>query len=160
VRHIRSSSQVALLTSERQLSSLIYNLNLNLNQKIKKSLPNKIIYFKTSNHVKIRPKLKDPLHDFNKTLLTYQSSYKTTILSYLRLYFCTQIPDKKSLIVCLKKVFLSLLILLIYHKESESLTPDLLTRSRTLAQTRRLRNQDLLYKHTTIKARSLFLLNH
>jgi hypothetical protein len=57
-------------------------------------------------------------------------------------------------------VFLSLLILLMYHKKSESSTPDLLIRSRTLAQTRRLRNQDLLYKHTIIKVRSLFLLSH
>jgi hypothetical protein len=57
-------------------------------------------------------------------------------------------------------VSLSLLILLMYHKKSESLTPDLLTRSRTLAQTKRLRNQDLLYKHTIIKVRSLFLLSH
>jgi hypothetical protein len=35
-----------------------------------------------------------------------------------------------------------------------------LIRLRTLAQTRRLRNQDLSYKHTTIKVRSLFLLSH
>jgi hypothetical protein len=75
-RHVRSSSQVALLTSERQLSSLTYNLNLNPNQKIKKSLPNKTIHFKTihfktSNHVEIQTELEDPLHDFDKTLLTY-----------------------------------------------------------------------------------------
>jgi hypothetical protein len=142
------------------LSSLTYNLNLNPNQKMKKSLSNKTIHFKTSNHVKIQTELKDPLHDFDKTLLTYQSSCKTTISSHLCLYLCTQIPDEKSLMVCLKRVSLSLLILPMYYKKSESLTPDLLTRSRTLAQTRRLRNQDLSYKHTTIKTRSLFLLNH
>jgi hypothetical protein len=57
-------------------------------------------------------------------------------------------------------MFLSLLILLIYYKKSESLTPDLLIKSKTLAQTKRLKNQDLLYKHTTIKTKSLFLLNY
>jgi hypothetical protein len=148
-RHTRCNFQVALLTSERQLSSLTYNLNLNLNQKIKKikkSLLNKTTYFKTthfktSNHVEIHTKIEDLLYNSDKILLTYQSFYKT-ILSHLHLYI--QTLDEKNLIVYLKRVFLSLLILPIYHKESKSLTPDSLIRSRTLAQTRRLRNQDLL----------------
>jgi hypothetical protein len=151
---------VALLTSEQQLLSLTYNLNLNLNQKIKKikkSLLNKTTHFRISNHVKIQTKIKDLLHDSDKILLTYYSFCKT-ILSYLYLYI--QTLDKKNLIVYLKKVFLSLLILLMYYKESESLTFDSLIRLKTLAQTKRLRNQDLLYKYITIKARSLFLLSY
>jgi hypothetical protein len=72
-RHARCNFQVALLTSERQLSSLTYNLNLNLNQKIKKikkSLP---------NHIPIQTELEDYLNDFKKTLPIYQSSCKTTV---------------------------------------------------------------------------------
>jgi hypothetical protein len=157
-RHVRCNFQVALLTSEQQLSSLTYNLNLNQKmKKIKKSLPNKTTHFKTSNHAEIHTKIKDLLHNSNKILLTYQSSYKT-IFSHL--YFYIQTSNKKNSIVYLKKVSLSLLILLMYHKKSKSLTPNLLTRLRTLAQTKRLKNQDLLYKHTTIKARNLFLLSH
>jgi hypothetical protein len=61
------------------LLSLTYNLNLNLNQemkKIKESLLNKTTHFKTthfktSNHVEIYTKIKDLLHDFDKILLTY-----------------------------------------------------------------------------------------
>jgi hypothetical protein len=114
-RHARCNFQVALLTSERQLSSLTYNLNLNLNQKIKKikkSLP---------NHVPIQTELEDYLNDFKKTLPIYQSSCKT-ILSHLYLYI--QIPDEKSSMVYLERVSLRLLILPMYYKESESLTPD------------------------------------
>jgi hypothetical protein len=157
-RHVRCNFQVALLTSERQLLSFTYNLNLNQKmKKMKKSLPNKTTHFKTSNHVKIHTEIEDLPHNSDKILLTYQFSCKT-ISSHLYLYI--QTLNKKNLMVYLKRVSLSLLILLIYYKKSESLTPDLLTRSRTLAQTRRLRNQDSSYKHTTIKARSLFLLSH
>jgi hypothetical protein len=157
-RHARCNFQVAPLISEQQLSSLTYNLNLNQKmKKMKKSLPNKTTHFKTSNHVEIHTEIEDLPHDSDKILLTYQSSCKT-ISSHLYLYI--QTPDEKNSMVYLKRVSFSLLILLIYHKESESSTPDLLTRSRTLAQTRCLRNQDLSYKHTTIKARNLFLLSH
>jgi hypothetical protein len=113
------------------LLSLTYNLNLNQKiKKIKKSLPNKTTHFRTSNHVKIHTKIKDLLHNSDKILLTYQSSCKT-ILSHLHFYI--QTPDEKNSIVYLKRVSLSLLILLIYHKKSESLTSDSLIRSRTLA---------------------------
>jgi hypothetical protein len=43
-RHARGNFQVALLTSERQLSSLTYNLNLNQEiKKMKKSLPTRLL---------------------------------------------------------------------------------------------------------------------
>jgi hypothetical protein len=109
-RHARCNFQVALLTSERQLSSLSYNLNPNPNQKMKRSLLNKTIHFKTSNHVEIQTEVGDPLHNFDKTQLTYQASRKTTS-SHLCLHPRTQTPDKKSSMACLKKVSLKLLIL-------------------------------------------------
>jgi hypothetical protein len=71
-RHVRCNFQVALLTLERQLSSLTYNLNLNQKmKKMKKSLPNKTTHFKTSNHVKIHTEIKDLPYDSDKILLTY-----------------------------------------------------------------------------------------
>jgi hypothetical protein len=127
----KAMAEVAKIRAERQGNNA-------LNQKMKKSLSNEAIHFKKGNHVEIHAELEDPLHDFDKTLLAYQSSCKT-ILSHLRLHLRTQIPGEKSSMACLKRVSLRLLILLMYHKESESLTPDSLTRSRTLAQTRHLR---------------------
>jgi hypothetical protein len=101
-RHARRNFQVALLTLERQLSSLTYNLNLNQEmKKMKKSLPNKTTHFKTSNHVKIHTKIEDLPHDSDKILSTYQSSYKT-ISSHLHLYI--QTPDERNSIVYLKRV--------------------------------------------------------